>query len=115
MTEDEIHLTVCNHLRQRGHSDLLWWHTANEGKRTPRQGAALKQRGLLPGVSDFICVHGGEIFALEIKKPKKNPTESQLEFISRMRSAGGHGLVTQGLDEAIACLEVWRLLRGRAV
>ena len=115
MTEDEIHLTVCDHLRQRGHSDLLWWHTANEGKRTPRQGAALKLRGLLPGVSDFICVHGGEIFALELKRHQKAPTEAQLEFISRMRTAGGHGVVAQGLDQAIACLEGWRLVRGNTI
>jgi len=112
--EDQIHIAVCDQLRARAHSDVLWWHTANEGKRKPRQGRTLKRMGMLPGVSDFICIHGGEIFALELKAEGGRPTESQLEFQSRVRTAGGHAVVAEGLDEAIACLEAWRLLRGRA-
>lgn len=111
--EDQIHNAVCDQLRQRAHGDVLWWHTPNEGKRRPRQGRMLKRMGMLPGVSDFILIHGGEVFALEIKAPKKNATETQLEFLSRIRMAGGHGVVAQGLDEAIACLESWRLVRGK--
>lgn len=113
--EDQIQTTLAQHLWARGHSDLLWWHTPNEGKRSARSGAALKRMGMLPGVSDIVAVHGGEIFALELKRPKKNPSETQLEFIERMRTAGGHALVAQGLDEAVACLEAWGLLRGRTV
>jgi hypothetical protein len=38
----------------------------------------------------------------------------QLEAIAALREAGAFTAIAEGLDRAIACLEAWGLLRGRA-
>jgi hypothetical protein len=34
--------------------------------------------------------------------------------LARFNDAGGHSASAEGLDEALAIFEAWRLLRGRA-
>lgn len=112
--EDEIQCTVADHLRSRAHVGVVWWHTPNGGKRNIREAARLKRMGVRAGVSDIIAHHNGECFALELKAPGGRPTESQLEFQSEFREAGGHAVVAEGLDEALCILQAWGLLRGVA-
>jgi len=108
--EREIHLAVADHLRKRAKPDVVWFHVPN-APRSVITGAILKRMGMLAGVSDFILLHAREFFALELKAPGGRPTESQLEFQSRFRSAGGHAVVAEGLDEALGCLAMWGVFR----
>jgi hypothetical protein len=112
--EDAIQIAVADHLRARSHPDVLWWHTPNGGRRRMLEAVRFKKFGVLPGVSDIIAVHNGEIFGLELKAINGRPTESQLKFQSDLARAGGFGMVAHGLDQAIAGLEAWGLLKGRA-
>jgi hypothetical protein len=114
LTESEIHQALVAQLRQRGNPDAVWFHVPNASKSTPGYRRKLASLGLLPGVSDLIGLVNGEAFALELKKDKGRPTESQLEFLSDWRSAGGHGVVAEGLDQAIAICEAWNLLLGKS-
>lgn len=112
--EDDIQRTVIRHLKERGAPGLIYWHTPNGGHRRKTEAAILKGLGVRAGVSDIIAIHNGHVFALELKAPNGRPTESQMEFLSDLNSAGGFGCIASGLDQAIACLERWGLLRGRA-
>lgn len=113
MTELEIHKAVVKQLRSLGTPGAVWWHTPNDAKRGYKNASRLKSMGMRAGVSDILAVHNGEIFALELKADKGRPTESQLQFLDDLRSAGGHGVVAEGLDEALACLRAWNVLRGQ--
>lgn len=120
--EDDIQEAVAQHLRSRGMPGVVWWHSPNGsklgGKRTksgvPLQAIRLKRLGVRSGVSDIIAYHNKEAFALELKAPGGRATVEQLEFLSEWRAAGGHGIVAEGFEEAIRCLEAWGLLRGVA-
>ena len=113
MTEEQIHKAVVQHLRATATPGAVWFHVANAGKHRPQYRAKLNALGLRPGVSDLICLHNGEAFALELKRSKRGVvSEYQNEFLSDWRAAGGHGVVAEGLDEALACLRAWNILRG---
>ena len=115
MTEEEIHKAVVTQLRARSHPDAVWFHVPNGSKASPQYRRKLAALGLRPGVSDLICLHNKEAFALELKRNERGKvSENQNAFLSNWREAGGHGVVAEGLDEAIACLEAWNILQGRA-
>lgn len=110
--EDAIQRAVFQHIRGRGVPGLVAWHTPNGGKRKPIEAAIFKGLGVRAGVSDLILVRRGAIFALELKAENGRPTESQLEFLADMARAGAFTAIATGLDQALATLEAWGLLRG---
>lgn len=116
--EQSIHKAVVQHLRMRGVSNLVWWHTPNGmrygGKSPVIQGRIAKALGVRAGVSDLILIHNSRCFALELKSESGRPTEHQMQFISDLNAAGGFGCIASGLDSALRTLERWGLLRGEA-
>ncbi len=74
----------------------------------------MKGLGVVAGVPDVIAVHQGRCFALELKAEGGRPTDKQLATIAAMEAAGAFTAIAEGLDRALACLEAWGLLRGRA-
>ena len=97
---------MVGHLHKRAKDGVVWFHVPN-APRNAIAGAILKRMGMRAGVSDLILFHNKELFALELKAPGGRPTVSQLEFQSDIRSAGGHAVVAEGLDEALGCLNLW--------
>lgn len=112
--EDSIQLAVAQHIRARGVPGLVAFHVPNGGRRNAREAARLKGMGVLAGVSDWILVYGGKVFALELKAPGGRASESQMAFIANMEAQGAFTCIAEGLDRAIATLESWCLLRGAA-
>jgi hypothetical protein len=111
MTEQQIHEAVIQHLRTRGNPNAVWFHVPNQSKASIGYRTKLARMGLRPGTSDIIALHNKEAFALELKRDGGRPTESQLEFLDDWRAAGGHGVVAEGLDEALAICKTWALLK----
>jgi hypothetical protein len=109
-----IHRALADHLRLRAKPDVLWLHVPNGERRDKITGAKLKRMGVLAGASDFLFWHNGNSFALELKAPDGRLSEAQLDFLARFNDAGGHSAVAEGIDRALAVLESWNLLRGRA-
>ncbi len=108
--ESGIQKAVAFHLWLRGKPGLVWWHTPNGGKRSPREAAMFKSHGVRPGVADLVLIHDGKAYALELKAPGGRPTEHQLKFLSDFEKAGGYSCCAEGLDRAIAVLESWGVI-----
>lgn len=121
--EQTDHRIIVTHLRARGARGLLWWHTPSGmvagGKRNangvPINAAIMKGLGWRAGISDFLALHLGRFYALELKPLKGGrATAAQLEFLDDVRTAGGFAALCHGIDAALRTLETWGLLRGRA-
>ena len=112
--EDAIQRAVFQHLRARAAPNVFAFHPANGGYRKPVEAAILKGMGVVSGVPDLIAIHNGRAFAMEIKTVGGKPTSKQLEAIAAMEAAGAFTAIAEGLDRALAVLEAWGLLRGRA-
>lgn len=115
--EQQMHKDVAKHIRARGVPGLVWWHTANGarygGKNPAMHGAIMKSLGVRAGVSDFVFLHDGRFYALELKADGGKPTEAQQAFLDDVNKAGGFSVCADGLDRAIGCLETWGLLKGK--
>jgi hypothetical protein len=55
--EDDIQASLVAHLHWRGVPGLFFFHSANEGRRHPIEGARLKAVGLRAGTPDVILIH----------------------------------------------------------
>jgi len=112
--EATIQRAVFNHLRARGALGVFAFHPANGGYRKPVEAAIMKGLGVVAGVPDVIAIHNGRCFAMELKTEGGRATAKQLECIAALERAGAFTCIAEGLDAALACLERWQLLRGRA-
>jgi hypothetical protein len=118
--EAKIQDAVVQHLELRGQPGMLFWHTPNSsnlgGARTksgvPLAAIRMKRHGLRKGVSDLVFLHKGIFFALELKSPGGQPSESQDQFMAAVNDAGGYATWCDSLDRALRILESWGLLRG---
>lgn len=114
--ETIIHLSIVKYLTLlENQRRLFFFHPANGGARTAREGALLKRMGVKPGVADLlICRPGGKVAFVEIKSGKGRESISQKETAERIRSLGFEPHVVRSLDEMIALCEGWGLVRVRA-
>ena len=92
----------------------LLYHIPNEGKRSKRTGARMKQLGLKSGVPD-VCLptaHGGYIgLYIEMKVKPNKPTENQKEWLRELRRSGHFTAVAYSFEEAQKLIEEYlRLL-----
>lgn len=114
--EQTMHKDIAKHIRARGVPGLVWWHTANGarygGKNPAMHGAIMKSLGVRAGVSDFVFLHKGLFYALELKAAGGKPTEAQQSFMDDVNRAGGFACYVAGLDTALKVLEAWGLVKG---
>jgi hypothetical protein len=111
--EQAIHRSVVTHLRTRAVPGVVFLHPANGGARSAVEGAIFKSLGVVPGAPDLLLWYAGKSFALELKATTGRTTEAQTEMLRKLGEAGVTTAVCNGVNSAIACLEGWRLLRGR--
>jgi hypothetical protein len=109
-SEQQVHFAVADYLRLRGKSGLLWLHTPNE-PRDKIAGARLKRMGMLAGTSDLLLWYRGKAYALELKTLGGRPSDVQLSFLAAFNNAGGRSAIAFGLDQALASLVGWGLLK----
>ncbi len=112
--EDIVQRAVFQHLKVRSAPGVFAFHVPNGGKRKPVEAAILKGLGVVAGVPDVIAIFRGNVYALELKAEGGRASEAQLEAIIRIRDAGGYAAIAEGIDRALACLEGWGILKGRA-
>jgi hypothetical protein len=112
--EQTIQAAVFDHLRVRGAPNVFAFHPASGGWRLPVEAKILKGCGVRAGVPDIIVIKGGHTFALELKSPGGRLTAAQRVAHAALRAAGAAVVTSYGLDDALAQLKRWGLLRGQA-
>lgn len=112
--EDSIQAAVVMHLAIRALPGVLWWHTPNGGFRNAGEAGRFKALGVKAGVPDLLALHGGRLFALELKAPGGRVSDAQREILADLEAAGASTAVAVGLDEALAQFEAWGLIRASA-
>ena len=74
--------------------------------------AIMKGTGTVAGVPDLCFVKNGHAYFLELKSPSAPLSRAQEAVLIRLRECGAIATHAHGLDQALACLERWGLLRG---
>jgi hypothetical protein len=110
--EQILQRSVADNLRLRAFPDVYWFHPANGGARTVIEGAILKACGVRAGTPDFICIRSGRTYGLELKADGGRLSAAQKLAHDEMRAAGAEVATAVGIDEALAQLSEWGLLRG---
>lgn len=102
LTETHIHKQVAAYLNLlEGQGKLMWFHPANEGKRSVVAGAKLKQLGMKPGTPDIvILLPEDHVSLLELKSPKGKLSEAQVLFIERAQKFCPNCVVMRTFEEA---------------
>ena len=110
--EQRLQRAIVAHLKWRAAPDCFWLHHANGKWRSAVEGAIFKSIGVRPGVPDLILIHRARNFALEIKTERGRLTAAQAATHEAMRAAGATVATAVGIDDALAALERWHLLRS---
>jgi len=127
-SEDQIQRAVFDYLRRAPAPGLVAFHVPNGGARSRTEAAILQGLGVLAGVPDIIaimphpfCEEGygyfrrPHVYAMELKSPgRRNRVTGPQEAVqASLREAGVEVAVCVGVDEAIAQIEKWGLVRGK--
>jgi len=112
--EQAIQAAIFEHIAWRGVKGLFAFHVPLGGWRSVIEAKIFRSLGVVAGVPDIIIIYGGRCYALELKAEGGRATPKQLEAIAAMEAAGAYCCIAEGLDRALACLEAWGLLKGRA-
>ena len=95
MNETDLQNLIRLALSERG---IISWRN-NTGALKDREGRLVKY-GLCPGSSDIIGIMpDGRFLAIEVKRPGKNPTPAQANFIEIVRKYGGIAGVVRSVEE----------------
>jgi len=111
--EQREHVSIVNYLKYK-YPNLIWWHTMNEGKRTPYERFLFGVMGAKKSVPDFVILepkNGYNGMLLELKaegekitkkdgKPLKDKTE-QIQFLEACKAKGYYTVMVAGFDNAI--------------
>ena len=98
-TEADIQRTLFQYLEARGCVVVR----VNSG--AVKVGGRLVRFNRSPGCSDLlVCLPGGRMAALEVKRLKEHPTPAQLMFLDRVRRCGGIGAVVRSTADVDAVL-----------
>ena len=105
MVEAELQKTVAQFCDFMGY---LWFHPANEAKRSVKLASMLKAQGLKSGVPD-VCIleprkdkHG---LFIELKVGKNKPTEEQERWLKRLSERGYVVAVCYTAEHAIRIIQ----------
>ena len=86
-------------------------HFPAGGRRSRITGAILKGMGTKAGVPDLLILSHGRLYGLELKAGYGKPSPTQVETHGAMRDAGAVIGVAATLDQALALLSTWGVLR----
>lgn len=102
--EEDNHLIAVMEWVRLMNFDSFIWHTANERRCSPRQGAILKRKGVKSGVSDITVARQSKGYPgayIELKSKNGKLTTSQKTFLHDMTNEGYYTAVCYSCDEAI--------------
>jgi VRR-NUC domain-containing protein len=110
-SEAQLQRSVIAQLQWRARPGVWWTHIPLGGLRSKIEGAILRGLGTARGTPDLLIVADGKAHFLELKSAGGRATDAQRQCHEALRAAGAEVAVAHGIDEALAWLEVWNLLR----
>ena len=112
--EQIIHRAVVDHIAWRVHPNVWWCHIPNGGRRSKIEAAILRGQGVRPRPPDLLIVADGKAHFLELKADRGRLSQAQRDCHEQLRRAGAEVATAFGLDQPLAQLMRWDLLRGAA-
>jgi hypothetical protein len=99
-TEAQIKRAILDYLHVKG---ALVWINSSTGVYDPTRRIFRKPNSpyQLNGTSDILGLYEGRFLAIEVKKPKCYPSESQKRFIELVKEHGGIAFVARSVDDVI--------------
>lgn len=73
------------------------------------RGAVLKSMGLKAGVPDWLIVHGGKAYFIELKAPEGSLSKEQIYCFPKLEAAGASIMVCRSLNDVTAALAIWNI------
>ena len=113
--EHQLQIALIQHLKYRARPGVIYFHVPNGELRDKRAAAKLKAMGVLPGVADLVFVwddDGLRNLYLELKAKGRRQTLEQITFAEVIALAGASYRCTDNLDDALAILKSFNLLKG---
>jgi VRR-NUC domain len=110
-SEQRDHRAVADHLRWRARAGVWWCHYPAGGYRSAVEAAIFRSLGVVAGVPDLLILHRGQLYGLELKSERGRLSPAQVQTHEQLRCAGAEVAVAHGIDQALAQLEAWNLLR----
>lgn len=119
--EEQLAINFADELRrytETGELTCVWVHPANEIAGRRSRLAAIrytiaKRMGLVDGAADYLFLWANGSGALEAKVGKNKQQDNQLDFEWWCQQNGVHYEVFRTVDEGIAILEKWGVLKKR--
>jgi hypothetical protein len=108
-SELQIHVSLVERLEYQCRDDVLWFHVPNGELRDKRAAAKLKAMGVKPGVADLVFIwlgiSGIKVLFLELKAPKRKPSDVQKHFAQFAQRIHCHYECADKIDDAWKIIE----------
>jgi penicillin-binding protein-related factor A (putative recombinase) len=105
MTEKELESSILDYLNSLPEVFAFKVQTTGIYDPVRKIMRTIKNKHLHKGTSDIIGVKDGKFFALEVKLPKKNPTDYQNDFLARILHAKGYATIVRSLNDAVQIIK----------
>lgn len=105
--EQGLHVAVAHYLDLALPDDAVAFHVPNGGTRNVIEAMTLKRMGVKAGVPDFIILHKGWGFGIELKAGKGGLSEPQIAMHAKFGRCGVPVAVCKSVDEVQAMLDKW--------
>lgn len=111
--EAALQRQIIAYLRaQQARGRIVWFGRFNGGAVKVGKRWIVNYRSYLPqaepssaGVSDLlVLLPGGQLAALEVKRPGESATDEQIEFLNAVRNGGGIAAVVRGFEDVPSVL-----------
>lgn len=109
-SENWLHRHTKNLLDIAARPGVLYMHIGNGLQRPGKAMNMLKGMGVRTGVSDWLVVVEGKAHWLELKAPKKEPSDEQLKFMDDARASGCQAFVADDPMEVRTILWGWNAI-----
>jgi hypothetical protein len=109
--EQELQRNVIAHLQWRARRNVWWTHVPLGGARSKIEAKILRGLGTTRGTPDLLIIANGKAYFLELKNEHGRVSAAQHECHESLCAAGACVAVAYDIDEALARLTSWGLLR----
>jgi hypothetical protein len=110
-SEAWLHRHTHNLLKLATAPGVMFMHMGNGLQRSGKVMNMLKGMGVRTGAFDWLIIVEGKAHWLELKAPKKGPSEEQLKFMDEARAAGCAAYVADDPMEVRTILWGWNAIQ----